>query len=119
MQDLPNKVTDLFYLRAISKGNKVFIDEMIAIFLSENPLEIELLETAITEKDYEAIKAYAHKMKSTIPFIGLDKLIERDLEEIENLALQKNGIGRISILFAQIKKICLLAAEELRSYKLH
>ena len=115
MQDQPNKVTDLSYLLAISKGNKAFIDEMIDIFLSENPLEIELLGTAIEEQDHIAIKAYAHKMKSTIPFVGLDKLIEKDLEEIESMASLKNGTERITVLFSQIKKICLLASEELRS----
>jgi HPt (histidine-containing phosphotransfer) domain-containing protein len=114
MNDPSNKVTDLSYLFAISKGNKAFIDEMIGIFLSENPLEIELLETAIQERDYEAIKANAHKMKSTIPFVGLDKLIEKDLEEIEGLALQKSDPEKITFLFLKIKKICLLASEELR-----
>lgn len=115
MEDLPNKVTDLSYLIAISKGNKAFIDEMIDIFLTENPLEIELLESAIEELDYEGIKAYAHKMKSTIPFVGLDKLIEKHLEKIEFLASQKNGTETITTIFSQIKKICLLAADELRS----
>ncbi|MBA3679848.1 MAG: Hpt domain-containing protein [Bacteroidetes bacterium] len=113
MQHLSNKVTDLSYLIAISKGNKAFIDEMIDIFLSENPLEIELLESAIEEQDYTSIKAYAHKMKSTIPFVGLDKLIEKDLEEIEKLALQKKQLETITQLFAEIKKTCLLAAQEL------
>ncbi len=114
MEDLPNKVTDLSYLIAISKGNKAFIDEMIDIFLSENPLEIELLESAIEEQDHQAIKAYAHKMKSTIPFVGLDKLIEKDLEEVEKLGSEKAEIEKILVLFSQIKKICLLAAKELR-----
>lgn len=115
--DVPsNKVTDLSYLIAISKGNKAFIDEMIDIFLSENPLEIELLESAIEELDYESIKAYAHKMKSTIPFVGMDKLIEKDLEKIEALASLKNGTETIEQLFSQIKKICLIATEELRPH---
>jgi len=115
MQNPSDKVTDLSYLIAISKGNKAFIDEMIDIFLTENPLEIELLESAIEEQDHVGIKAYAHKMKSTIPFVGIDKLIEKDLEEIERLASAKQDLEKITELFAGIKKICLLAAEELSS----
>lgn len=115
MQEPSDKVTDLSYLIAISKGNKAFIDEMIDIFLTENPLEIELLESAIQEQDHIAIKAYAHKMKSTIPFVGIDKLIEKDLEEIELLAAEKKDVEKIIVLFSEIKKICLLAAEELNS----
>ena len=51
MTDDLNKVTNLAYLIDISKGNKSFITEMIEIFLTENPLEINSLESAIEEKD--------------------------------------------------------------------
>ena len=115
MSDDLNKVTNLAYLIDISKGNKSFITEMIEIFLTENPLEINSLESAIEEKDFEHIKSSAHKMKSTIPFVGIDRLIEKDLVEIENLASENKGIEQIKTLFLRIKKICSTAAEELRS----
>ncbi|MEO6304249.1 MAG: Hpt domain-containing protein [Bacteroidia bacterium] len=110
-----NKVTDLSYLREISKGNAAFIDEMIDIFLTENPKEIIDLENAINQKDFGSIKEAAHKMKSTIPFVGIDKLIEKDLVQIENLSLERSGLEQIRTAFAAIKKTCLQAAEELKN----
>ena len=115
MIDNFNKVVDLTYLTAISKGNKAFINEMIGIFLTENPKEICGLENAIKTQDFIEIKEEAHKMKSTIPFVGIDKLIEKDLVEIERLALEKSGLEKIEKLFVNIKNICRKAEEELRT----
>ena len=109
------KVTNLDYLTELSKGNKDFILEMIEIFLTENPEEIRILENAISEQNFEHIKAAAHKMKSTIPFVGLDKLIEKDLSEIEKLSLEKTDIQHIQLLFSNVKTICLKASVELRA----
>ena len=109
------KVTNLDYLTELSKGNTAFIAEMISIFLTENPEEIRLLEKGIKEQNFPAIKAAAHKMKSTIPFVGLDKLIEKDLSEIEKLSLENTDIQHIQLLFSNVKTICLKASEELRA----
>jgi len=107
------KITDLNYLIDISKGNKVFVKEMINLFLSENPEEIKCLEKGIQEKNYDQIKATAHKLRSTIPFIGLDKLIEKDVIGIETLAAQKGDIQEIEKHFMKIKETCERAYFEL------
>jgi len=67
-----DKVSSLAYLTELSKGNAGFITEMLDIFLSENPVEIESLENAIAESDYEQIRSISHHMRSTMPFVGLD-----------------------------------------------
>ena len=107
------KVTNLDYLVELSKGNKTFVEEMVTIFLTENPEELRMLETAIQEKDYARMKASAHKMKSTIPFVGLDRLLEKDLSDIEMLSLNQTDLARIKELFTHVKTICLKASEEL------
>lgn len=108
-------ITNLDYLTALSKGNNAFVEEMIEIFLTENPEEIRLLESGIKDINYVLIKASAHKMKSTIPFVGLDGIIEDDLSEIEKLCLENGDIQRITDLFSKVKDICLKAIEELQN----
>jgi HPt (histidine-containing phosphotransfer) domain-containing protein len=108
------KITNLDYLVDLSKGNKVFVKEMIEIFLSENPEEIKSIEKGISEKNYELIKATAHKLRSTIPFIGLDKLIENEVEEIETLAAAQGDIREIEKRFLKIKEMCEKACWELQ-----
>ena len=109
-----DKVTNLAYLNELAKGDTAFIAEMITIFLEENPEEIKTLEAAIQENQFENIKSISHHMKSTIPFVGIDLLIGKDLLDIEKLASEKTGLGQIKILFENVKTICRKAYDELK-----
>ncbi|MCD6017345.1 MAG: His Kinase (phospho-acceptor) protein [Bacteroidetes bacterium] len=107
------KTTDLTYLMELSDGNKTFVKEMINLFLSENPEEIRAFEKGIAEKNYKGIKTVAHKLRSTIPFIGLDKVIEKEVAEIEALASEMGDIKEIESRFLKIKSACEKAYIEL------
>jgi HPt (histidine-containing phosphotransfer) domain-containing protein len=108
-------VVNIDYLRQLSKGNTKFVDEMIRIFLTENPEEIKILEGAIHDENYDLIKATTHKLRSTLPYIGLDKLVEEEVTEIETLAAKKTGVERIGELFSRIKDTCEKACVELQT----
>ncbi|MBA3704527.1 MAG: Hpt domain-containing protein [Bacteroidetes bacterium] len=107
-------VSNLFYLNELAKGDPDFVKEMIDIFLVDNKEEIQVLEKSIQNQDYLSIKEIAHKMKSTVAFVGIDKLIENELGEIERLTLDKSEIQKIEGLFVKVKDICQKAAEELK-----
>ena len=104
--DTAQKTINLSYLESISSGNKEFVKEMVNLFLSENPEEIKSLENAITEKNHKSIKTIAHKLRSTIPFMGLDKIIEKDVAEIEKLAANNADVKEIEQRFAKVKEVC-------------
>lgn len=108
------RVTNLDYLHELSKGNASFVKEMISIFLSENPEELKALEKGIKSSDYELVKTTAHKLRSTIPFIGLDKLIENDVSDVETMAGNKGDMQEIERKFTRIKEICEKAYYELQ-----
>ena len=110
-----DKVTNLDYLTELAKGDTSFIKEMITIFLEENPEEINTLEIAIQEKQFDSIKAISHHMKSTIPFVGIDVLIGKDLLDIEKLASEKTGLDIIKSLFENVKNVCGKAYNELKN----
>jgi CheY-like chemotaxis protein len=107
------KVVDLDYLNELSKGDKTFVKEMIALFLSENPEEIKSLETAIADRNNKQIETSAHKLRSTIPFVGLDKVIGEKVCEIEKLAGEKADIKEIESNFVTVKNACEKACLEL------
>ena len=128
------RVTNLDYLKKLSRGNDQFMKEMIRIFLLENPHEVEALEKAISERDFRLINSTAHKLRSTVPFVGIDKLIASEITQIEQLALARAGdpladgparkparflptdrelIERIGALFKRIKTVCSRAYDEL------
>jgi HPt (histidine-containing phosphotransfer) domain-containing protein len=108
------KIVNLDYLTQLSKGNTKFVKEMVKIFLSENPEEINALENGIQRRDFDAIKATAHKLRSTIPFIGLDKVIEKEVSQMEELAESRSGIEKMETLFSKIKEKCERAWFELQ-----
>ena len=112
----PNgKIVNIEYLKKLSKGNNRFVEEMIRIFLTENPEEIKKLEKAISEKDFDMIRATTHKLKATLPYLGLDKIVNEEIAEVENLAFEKKEIEKIERLFYKIKEICERARRELQT----
>ena len=117
MENNDNKqVTNLTYLKGLSKGDKGFVKNMINVFLEENPKELSNLEESINEGDYDKIKAAAHKLKSTIPFVGLDAVIGKEVADIESLATKSSGLEEIKTLFARIKENSDTACDELKNY---
>lgn len=109
------QVTNLDYLIDLAKGNTQFIKEMIDTFILEIPKELAALEKAIHEKDFEAIRQTAHLMQSTIPFVGLDKILESEVYEIEKIAGDNSMLRKIEILPADksvIQKIEIVAADK-------
>jgi HPt (histidine-containing phosphotransfer) domain-containing protein len=133
------KVANLDYLVALSKGDNVFVKEMIRIFLDENPNELVMLEKGIEERDLTKINVAAHKLRSTAPFVGIDKLIGNEIQEIEDITTIKAATKKIEIqandnpeiqkieivttdssaiekireLFIKVKDVCEKAREEL------
>ncbi len=107
-------VSNLDYLNELSKGNIQFVAEMIEIFLSENPEELQSIATGIANKDFDKIKQSVHKLRSTIPFVGIDKIIEAEVCEIEKLATHHEDLSKIATLFSRVKEVCLKATEELK-----
>jgi len=111
------KVSNLDYLTELSKGNKKFIADMVGIFLEENPGEIALLEESIRNKNFDSIKAYAHKLKSSIPFVGINKIIDKDIAEMEDLAVKRTDLEKIQLLFDTVKIVCEKARMELHEFQ--
>jgi HPt (histidine-containing phosphotransfer) domain-containing protein len=115
------KVTDLNYLSGLSKGDTQFVKEMIRIFLEENPREIRLLEEGIKERDFKRIYLAAHKLRSTMPFVGIDRLIEKEIAEIERIASDKSNVQKIEVSpegNPDIKKIEIITTDKSQLYRI-
>jgi HPt (histidine-containing phosphotransfer) domain-containing protein len=113
MNDPTEKITDLNYLSALAKGNKEFIKEMISIFLTDTPVELRSLETGIADQNFETIRSVAHKLKSTLPYVGIDKIIGKEVLEIETMAAGKSDMAGITARFEKVKEVCDRACSEL------
>lgn len=70
------------YLEEVSGGNKKFIEDMLLIFLTRTPEAFEIMKKAIADEDWQTLGFYAHKLKATYAYVGLDEL-KKILIELE------------------------------------
>lgn len=110
---LSGNVTDLTYLRSIANGNDHFFTSMIRLFTEQVPKDIARLKEAMHECDYETIRTLAHKIKTSVVFVGTDPHVRMQLAEMEKLGECKKGILRIAELFTHVRRTCSKACNEL------
>ncbi|TXF85973.1 PAS domain S-box protein [Neolewinella aurantiaca] len=65
---------DLTQLRALSRGDEEFVNNMIEIFLQHTPPALEEIEIALAKKDYATVARVAHKIKPSIESMGIKQL---------------------------------------------
>ncbi len=106
-------VIDLSFLIQQTKNNRTFIEEMIRIFIGQNPGDIAALHDAINKADFPAIYRIAHGLHNTIGFFGLNNVIGNELMEIEKLSRLNKDITEIKACFTKVKFICGRAVTEL------
>ena len=80
------------------------------------PEEISVLEISIEKKNYEAIRAAAHGLKSSVSFVGLSPKLQPLLEQIEKHSSAENGnMQAIRQNFELLQNICSEAIKEAKS----
>lgn len=108
------RICNLDYLYDLAKGDLAFIREMITVFLEEIVPELSKMEEMIGNSDFSSIKQLAHKLRSSIPYVGLDILIGKDLAEMEEMARLQNQMDDIKSNFRKVSIVCDNAVHELK-----
>lgn len=93
-QLIPNMMSeeqlyDLSSLKAISKGNEVFVKKMVDIFCEQTPIMLKEMEAAYLVNDRDKISRTAHQMKPSIDNLNivLVKQLIRDIENTDNKSI--------------------------------
>lgn len=81
---------NLNYLHELSGNDPEFEKEILQQFLIQTPDELNRLQTAILQKDFDRIKQITHSLKSTVGYIGLNDELHPYLERMETNAIAKN-----------------------------
>ncbi|MBI2279898.1 MAG: Hpt domain-containing protein [Bacteroidetes bacterium] len=110
------KIINLNYLTTLTTGNNHIITDMIKLFITEITKEIQLIEKGIIENDFTLIKSRIHNIKGIMYYVGLDKIVKKDLLEIEKLAVNQLDILGIGMLFSKTKKKFRRAIQELNDW---
>lgn len=94
------KHIDLSYLELMSDGDADMKGILLDMLLSEPIGEFEKMKKLAAEQNWDQLKQVSHKMKSTLPYIGFEELIEtnkkidKTLWERENSNLSDEAIAQ-------------------------
>jgi len=86
---IPNKRYDLSTIETISRGNQVFINQMLNLFFELSDQTIENLRLSIKQEDYFALKQTAHKIKPSLDSLKIYDLKAKAIE------IEKDSIDKI------------------------
>jgi signal transduction histidine kinase/CheY-like chemotaxis protein len=76
---------NLDYMKEISAGNIEYERAVTVQFLEALPLELQAMEQAWQQKNFDILNRVAHNMKTTISVMGLNHLLEEPLDILENM----------------------------------
>jgi signal transduction histidine kinase/CheY-like chemotaxis protein len=111
LNNYPNAI-DLAYLRDISGGNEVFEKNILKQFLLQAPEEIHELDHAFNEKNWKQVKAKAHTLKSTTSFLGLQSLLAKDLQQLEQTDALTINSPQMRDSLQKVMRVCNEAIRE-------
>lgn len=110
-------ILNITYLEEITGGDKEMILEMLDLFISDIPTQIENIEGFFASDQLVEMSKEAHKLKPTLQYVGLIQMYE-DIKKLEEIG--KNGTGSELIpdlikSLKQQKDLSVKALEEKRS----
>ena len=96
-------IYNLDKINEMAEGDEDFIISVISVFLEEVPVDLQALETAIGEKDFNQIYKMAHKIKPNVDLLGMEQTRANALE-IETLGKSEGSFEAIKDKFPLLKK---------------
>jgi signal transduction histidine kinase/DNA-binding response OmpR family regulator len=113
---LPDKVTDMSFLKQFTGGNPEKMQKYIGMFLDNAPKLMDSMERALAAKDYPSIKIAAHSLKPQMSYMGIK-------EDVSNIFLIEQSAGAsahyetLPDLVNNLKRLCVKAFDELKNGK--
>jgi signal transduction histidine kinase/DNA-binding response OmpR family regulator len=110
---IPEKVTDMAFLKQFTGGNSEKMNKYMGMFLENGPKLLTSAEQALQKKDYPSLKIAAHSLKPQLSYMGVKEEVSH-IFLIEQTAGESAHYERLHSLVAQLRKVCDKAFEELR-----
>jgi HPt (histidine-containing phosphotransfer) domain-containing protein len=101
----------------MSGGDSKFIAEMIGLFREQVDEYEVLMPELLQKKDYNSLSKMAHKAKSSVAVMGMNRVAEL-LKELEILASEKKEEERYESMvseFLEQSRLALLELEDLQT----
>lgn len=100
-------------INEMADGDNDFIKSVISVFLEEVPQDLESLEQALEEGNYQQVYQLAHKIKPNVDLLGMEQTRAAALE-IETLGKSDANMAEIKNIFPVLKTDIAQVVSELR-----
>ena len=100
-------------LKSLSKHNHAFIREILEVYLMNTPKDVQNMETSLESGDYQMVRYFAHKLKSSSFTIGFTEGF-KVFQEIEMCVKEKTDEQLIPEKFAKAKSLCATCIKEVK-----
>ena len=97
------KMYDLSTIRAISRGNEIFVVKMVNMFLEHTPVQVAEMKAKYHAGDYRGMGAIAHKIKPGIDNMNIFSLKEI-IRSIEKIGKEGSGNDLLPGLMDTVSK---------------
>ena len=91
---MESKLYNLSQVKLFLGDDKQQLGNMITIFLNETPVMLKALNDNCENKNYEEVKFYAHKLKSSIDLFQINGL-QQDIRTLEKIAAENKDTPEI------------------------
>ena len=98
---------------ALSDNDPEFVLQIVTLFVTEIPEDLEQIKEGIKKKDHKHAYAYAHKIKPTLDLLGL-KVAFEEILEVEAWTKAEGEKKEIKETFKSIKNQIEDAVKELK-----
>lgn len=106
-------------LKALSKHNQSFVREILEVYLSNTPKDLEQLSLCVEKDDWPMVRYYAHKLKSssfTIGFTEGHQMFQR-MEKVIKDDEPKDQIPKLNKEIQELCETCMVQVKiELSKY---
>ncbi|MCB0760525.1 MAG: Hpt domain-containing protein [Flavobacteriales bacterium] len=92
-------------LMAISRQNHSFVREILEVYLTSTPKDLDKLEHHVHDKNWEMVRYFAHKLKSSSFTIGFDKGY-RIFQTMEDIIKDQQDVSVIPEHLDQAQRLC-------------
>ncbi|MBX2905012.1 MAG: tetratricopeptide repeat protein [Taibaiella sp.] len=111
---LPAQVTDMQFLKSLTGGNAEKMHKYVGMFLDNAPKLLASIEAGLTSGDYPAVKIAAHSLKPQLSYMGVKEDVSK-IFMMEQSAGNSAHFDALPGMFANLKRVCGQAFEELKS----
>jgi CheY-like chemotaxis protein len=94
-------------------GDTAFIKQMLKVFLTDTPLNIQKIKDAYATRDYYKLRETAHKFKPHTSFLRIHNA-EKNLIEIEEMTHIETNRTKLQQLIETIENECTIVIDEIK-----